>query len=396
MDDVQAELFGEFPRRVGTPNQHWVFNEAQFDIFVDTIDGVRGAYTTLNHLPVFERLNDVSDKVLFDFDTPAKDEEEGNGKRWDHPDIEPNEPADTLAQRMRADRDLADDILGPVVEDAKKLARASADDGIPVLGVFSGFGIHVHQLYQTTEEPRVAMTSIASKYHDELNLQTMDWECVGQPEKLCRVPNVERASYREGDFGQRVDGRPTGVYTIPLERPELRDLEVSDLLEWSRNATDTACFDLDFDRPQMPVWEDYRDERAVGDGAEQPQRPVDTRTQGFGDTDMEWLLEQLIRMPCMVERLMQPNPEHKVRLNGAVMLFNVGLNPQQVETLFSELGWVDFDRKKTRKYLKQIYRRGYSDMNCESIRANRLCTRSDDPESCPCFGWSGGQPEWKA
>jgi DNA primase large subunit len=100
-------------------------------------------------------------------------------------------------------------------------------------------------------------------------------------------------------------------------------------------------------------------------------------------------------MPCMVQRILQPNPEHEVRLNVAVMLFNVGMTPEDVTNIYGQLGWVDFDRNVTKNYLKDIYRSGYSDMSCRTLREEKLLCVQDDPSDCSCYGWSGGEVEWQ-
>lgn len=385
MDRAQQLLFGSFPRRVGTPSQFWVFNEAQFDLFANTVDGTRNAYSTVSKQTVgpdgsVESV--ISDKVLFDLD----------GDKSPFPD---DAAADERAAMMRQDPDIAAEVLGEVCDEAQRLARASRDDGIPVVGVFSGFGLHIHQLYQPTPDPKVAMTTCAAKYIEELDLQTADWQVVGDIQRICRVPNVERATYRvEGSRGHHqtvLDGRPTGLHTVPLTREELLEVTPQMLLDLSE-APRAPSFGIS-ERPQMPVWSEYRD--GVSADADIPQQPVDERTVPFAEgSDMEGLLLGMIQMPCMVDRMMQPNPEHEVRLNAAVLFFNIGLRPAQVEELYAQMGWVDFDRETTRGHLEHIYQNGYSDMSCETIREKRLCTRPENPEDCRCFGWSGGQPEW--
>lgn len=380
MTPTQHLLFGDYPRRVGTPAQHWVFNEAQFDVFLDTIRGTRNAYATVGTLPVVEGQPEVSDKVLFDLD-------------GDKSVFEDEQAADERVAMMRDDPDIADSVLGDVCDEAQQLARASRDDGIPVLGVFSGFGIHVHQLYQPTEDPTVPMTTCAAKYIEELDLQTADWKVVGQPERICRVPNMPRVTHETSRTQSVEDGRSTGLWTVPMDAEVLEQVTPGLLVEKSHSPIELPGADPG-GRPQMPVWEEYRD--GVTSDTDQPQRPVDKRTSPLaGEMDVEGLLWELVSMPCMVERMLQPNPEHEVRMNGAVMLFNVGLNPQQVEDLYARLGWVDFDRGTTRKHLKSIYRSGYSDMSCSTLREKRLCTRSEEPSECPTFGWSGGACEWK-
>lgn len=380
MDPAQEALFGGFPRRVGTPNQFWVFNRGQFDLFTETINGSRGAYATVSRLPLDGR--EVCDKVLFDLDGP-KDRVFADDMA-----------ADERISAMRHDPDAAEAVLGEVCEETQQLARASRDDGIPVLGVFSGFGIHLHQLYRSTEDPQVAMTTCAARYIDRLDLQTADWKVVGDPQRICRIPNVERATFRTDETGRIVDGVGTGLYTVPLSGRELCSVTPEWLMEVSHSPRVPSPL-TDNTRPQMPVWEDYR-ESTKSEAADQPQRPVDSRTAPLSDDGLEALLEDLLRMPCMVDRITQPNPEHEVRLNCAVLLFNTGLNPQQVANIYERLGWVDFDRGVTETHLKHIYKNGYADMNCKTIRREGLCTRAEEPGGCPTFGWSGGEAEWKA
>lgn len=384
MDGTAALLFGGFPRRVGTPKQHWVFNEAQFDVFAETVDGARNAYATVCRMDLAE--GPVADKVFFDLD----------GDKSALPD---DAPADARIGMMRDDPDLADAVLGDVCEDAEALARASMDDGIPVVGVFSGFGIHVYQLYQPTTEPKTPMATCGAKYIEELELQTADWTVVGDIQRIARVPNMERATYNTDQFDTVLDGRPTGLYTIPLSPAKLVGCTPQSLLEASRSPEPGLDSFAD-ERPQMPVWEEYREHSADGDtdGAAGAQRPVDQRTMPLDEAGVRRMLEDLLQMPCMVERITQPNPEHEVRINCAVLLFNVGLNPQQVESLYAKLGWVDWNRNITRSHLDYIYRNGYSDMTCKSIRERKLCVKEGDAakKACNCYGWSGGRPEWKS
>lgn len=385
MDEAQALLFDDYPRRVGTPSQHWVFNEAQVDVFLDTIRGSRNAYATLGRLPLDG--SEVCDKVLFDLDSPAKSDTEGEA--WALFD---DDPSDLEAiDRMRHDPDTADAVLGDACEDAQDLTRASLDDGIPVVGVFTGFGIHIHQLYQPTEDPATAMTTCAAKYIDELGLQTPDWAILGQTERLCRMPNAQRCTM-PGPRHVIEDGRATGLYQVPLTAAELCEVSPEWLLDASTSPRVPADLHPD-DRPTMPIWEEYRGS-SDGSGEERPQRPVNQRTAPIGDEFVEALLTDLLQMPCMVERALSPNPAHEVRLNVAVLLFNVGLNVQQVENLLARLNWVDFDREYTRKILEQIYDHGYSDMTCASLQERGLCVKADS-EECHCYGWSGGQAEWK-
>lgn len=371
MDAAQAALFGAFPRRVGTPNQFWVFSEAQFDRFTDTIDGVRNAYTTAQRVHLNGQVE--ADKVFFDFD----------GDKEAFPD------GATAAERvalMRNDPDLADTVLGEAVDDARRLAERSLHDGVPVLGVFSGFGIHVHQLYQPTTEGVVTkMASTARRYIDMLGLETADDAVIDNGQRICRVPNVERAT-TPGPRGDVQDGCGTGLWTIPLMPEHLDQMTVESLMAWSQSPMGLRSFTAD-DRPEMGVFADYTDPVKGEDGFREAD-PVESH-----DVDVDGLrftLERLVRLPCMVDRLLQPNPSQAVRFNGAVLLFNAGLTRQEVFDIFRRCGWTDWDPSTTKYHLNHIYRKGYADMSCSSLRRDGYCV-VDEPTECPCYGWAGGK-----
>jgi hypothetical protein len=380
MDDVQDLLFGQSPRRVGTPEQHWTFSKDQVDFFIRSIDGRRNAYGTAGWWDFVESGEKVCDKVLYDFD-------------GDKDAFESDTPDDERIALMRDDPDLAEDVLGQVVDDVRELAEGSISDNVPIIGVFSGFGIHVHQLFQARRSPSTAMATTAYRYLDTLNLQTADHAVIGQPERLCRIPNCERVT-SPGPQGVVTDGRGCGLYTIPFRGSELAEITVEELMAQSQSKRSLSPSDA-AERPEMRIWDDYK--TGVEEDADVPPRPLNPEETDFGDDSfIRWLLEELVRMPCMVERMLDdPNPDHEVRLNTTVLLFNVGLDPNEVMEIYRQIGWVDFDADTTRKHVESIWRKGYADMSCETLRGKGLCVRSDDPQSCGCFGWSGGKPEWK-
>lgn len=394
MTPSQELLFGQAPRRVGTPNQHWVFAPGQVERFVDWVNGEANAYATMgwwdfeaiearddrpDHVPM------IVDKVLYDLDSPAKAEEHEPG-RWqifEGPTAE-EPPDDEVIERMRADPDLADAILGDVCEDARKLARRSRNDNVPVVGVFSGFGIHIHQLFQPAYDPSTAMATTAYRYIDRAEVFTPDEAILGQPERICRIPNCERV----------YDGRGCGLYTIPLTGAELTSVDVEWLLDASASPR-TIDVPAAAERPEMRVWPDY--ETGHEETSDVPPRPLDADSDIGSDADVRWLVENLISMPCLVDRLLDdPNPDHDVRVYATILLLNVGLTPQTIINLYSQIRWIDWDREETTKQVNSIYNNGYSDPSCKTLRQKGLCVHSEEPEECPTFGWSGGQCEWKS
>lgn len=386
MDAAQRLLFGRFPRAVGTPRQHMVHSESEMDFFIGKVNGKRNAYSTISWFPIGGDL--LCDKVSFDLDSPLK----ATAFPADTPD-------DEKIVEMRKDDEMAQAVLETVCEDVRKLANASAVRDIPAMGVFSGFGVHFHQLYQPKEDPEKEIGSTVKKFTRELELQTVDRAVIGDTQRIMRIPNMKRV---HADIKQHGDGRiefletrECPVYTVPLRRDEMREITPSELMELSQ--APRRDFHLrERERPQMEFYEGHYGTKytesvePVYDGESRPIETNEMETE-----EVERVLKELVPMPCMYERIIGRSPAHHVRLNTAVLLFNIGFSPVEVADLYQKLRWEDYDRSVTLYHLKHIYRKGYSDMNCESIQRLKLCTRTEEPMKCETYGWCGGEPEWQ-
>lgn len=374
-------LFDRFPRAVGCPEQHIVHSEGEFDVFVEAARGHRNAYSSVSWFPVEEDRPVVVDKVSYDFDAPDKESAFPAGFT-DHEKV----------AMMRGDPDVAKEVLMPVCEDVSELVIQSQDDGIPVVGVFSGFGIHVHQLFQPVRDAKQRMATVARRYQDVCDLQTMDPAIVGDHQRILRVPNMKRV-HHDSDSPPYEVAVDCGLWTVPLTGREMRQITPEDLLGLSTSARPDALSEPS-ERPEMPLYDDY----AVADDETftAPPREVTVDYTEVSDEFLAWHLEGALRMPCMVQRALQTggSPAHKVRLNTAVLLFNLGRTPTEVADIFERIGWQNFDRQTTEKQLDQIYSHGYSSMSCSTLRRIGLCVHADDPESCPTFGWRGGEKIW--
>lgn len=392
MDKVQRAIFGPFPRAVGTNQangqiRQWVVHtEGEFDVFFDTINGVKNAYASLSHRPVGGNLK--LDKVSIDFDTPQKDEEDG----WPVFGGE-TPPQDEIIARMRNDEYIADEVLAPVIDDAQSLVERSLEEEIPVLCVFSGLGIHVHQFYKEKVHPDKQIDTTAKKYVRDMNLATADMGPIGDVKRIMRIPNAHRVHLEMQD-GAMIGSRPTGVMTIPVLPEELIEMSASELLELATNPRLPDISYLQGDRPEMKTYDDYLD--SGGDPEDISQEEMRRMEQPVNEDEfLEYLLKDYLTMPCMYERIQQPEPNHAIRRNCAVLMYNLGLTPGEVVDIFSRIGWRDWDRGVTREQLDQIYRTGYADMSCHRLREDGFCVRADRPTDCETFGWSGGQSEWK-
>lgn len=367
MDQVQEALFAKFPRSVGNPNQFWVFDKESMDMFIDKNNGSRNVYASISRFG--QGGASMTSMLSLDLDTPVKE------VTFPHTDSD-----DERIMMMREREGKANEVLSTVVEDAEKLARYCRDEAIPMVGVFTGFGIHIHMLYKEAVEASEELSTMAHHLVDELNLSTVDRKPIGDTSRLLRIPNCHRME----------NGRKCSLYTIPVSIEELIAWEPEDFLEES---LDKRVVDIpDMERPSMEVRDDYLSDN----GKTQSQRDLSIDPSNIDYDWVRWFLKEALKMPCMYQRLMQNDPGHMVRLNGAVMLYNIGLGPDQVFEVFRALDWNDWDAPTTKKQLRQIYKRSYADMSCQTLQQQGLCVfgHKDRKMECPTYDWKGGNQKY--
>lgn len=372
--EAARQLFGDFPRSVGTPLQHMVHSWGEFELFCERIVGKRNAYSSLSWYPG----RALCDKVSFDLDSPMKSAAFPSEMRDDR-----------RIDWMRADPEQAEAVLGSVCYDARKIAERAISEDIPVLAVFYGFGLHVHLLHEPTAEPKAKIDSTVSKWTEELNLETSDSATQKDQEaRIMRIPNMKRVHDPSAGQGPIENTVPCDLWTVPLRRRELAEVTPGDLMDLSLYPRPSIRAESGV-RPTMEFHEEYYD---VNPKSEIQEESREVGMSTVDDEGLDWLLRELLQMPCMAERIQQRNPEHMVRQNSAVLLFNAGMTPEEVVDLFSRIGWVDWNRSKTEYFVNYAWRRRYSDMSCESIQRQGLCVREDD--ECNCRGWKGGKNDY--
>lgn len=394
MDSSQRILFGKFPRAVGvtTPDygsmelrQYLVHSELEMDGVISKVKSERNLYSSLSaYNPVkvdgdFEGCAVNADKVSFDFDSPAKAHEDQD-IRWSSTLI-PDEASDKeVIEMMRCDDDVRDAVLGDICHDVRELAQACNADGIPVLGVFSGLGIHLHQLREPTKSrPGDKMLSTCNKWVSELNLSCADEKASGRPFRIMRMPNVERICHS--------DDAKTGLYTIPLKAAELAEIEPEMLLDLSASPRPTIGSEPD-SRPSMKVHEDYLGPGYEDGVGQEKMRPMPEVTPG--DEFAQTIIKEIVQMPCVYERAFGRNPPNDVRVKLGIMMLNADYSPEEITRLLAKLNWVDFDRDVTEYQLKKLRENGKGDWSCKTMQAKGLCTRADDKHECPTYGYRGG------
>lgn len=365
MDTIQKELFGTFPRFVANPMQWAVFDEGSFDMFLDENDGQANCYSRISR---YGRDGSIMlDRVFLDLD--------GNIPVDGLTDLE-------MVRRLRRDVGFRNDVLGRVVDDVRKIADLCREESIPVVGVYTGKGVHIHAFFEERANPQEAYSSLQRWFVEECDLDTFDEQVNGDMKRLCRVPNCHR--YDE-DVGTKLD-----MFTVPLSKSEMLNITVDELVEFSKQPRQISL--PGESRPPFLKRPEHSSSSYEVEEIEQKE----TGEMGEVTEKLEAWLKDVLQLPCMYERLQTRNPAHYVRLNSAVLMMNVGMSVPEILTVFGQLGWHDFDRKVTRKHLKQIRNRGYVSMSCASIQAKGLCVydKGDRAEECPHYGYTGGDREY--
>lgn len=374
---VNRELFGETPRyvglvgseREGERNQFLAFDEVTLNLFLSMNYGDNNMYTRISYLG--NAGGSILDKVFLDLDIEKPDGVD--------------DYASEIIPVMRDDRLVADDVLGDVVEDARAVASFLEAQDLPAIAVFSGLGVHVHVLTQAAVQPDRELRTMVRWIEAEAELETLDDKGAreGDYNRLCRIANCPRVG---------ADGSQLDLYTIPLSMGELKEITAEELLALAREPRQVPV--PHGDRPEMEVKEEY-DTETGGKVLDVGTKEVGDVPHGAFEDQLEAFLKDAIRMPCMYERIMSRNPDHHVRFNVAILLFNCGLDPDGVQEIYEKLGWFDYDPEVTRKQLWHIWETGYRSSSCQSIQEKGLCVYdSDGRESCPTFGWRGGQASY--
>jgi hypothetical protein len=383
---ANRELFGKFPRFVGSPRQFMVYDMDGMELFLESNYEKNNMYSRIGYIA--QEGKTIVDKISLDFDGPEfKCVKCGEVYKSNHPtcdecsgDVEgigEGDDAQTI-RRMRNDRDFANQILGDVVSDVRRFAEFLKDRQIPTIGIFTGWGFHVHTLYKPRVEPSQELRTTALKWRDELDLHSMDKVPIGDSKRLMRIANCARMTE---------DGEHCNLYTVPWTLKEMQEITIRDLLTESFDGRKIES--PKYDRPEMRIYPEVN-----GGSTSEPEEQFgvnEINLKEIEDENLTDMLEMLLQMPCMVERITQRDPRHPIRMNCAVMLFNRGFSPREVHDLFERLRWVDWDSDTTMYYLEQIWDEKYREMSCANLIERGFCVFNEENRgTCETYQYEGG------
>lgn len=369
-------LINGWPRTVAAADdgqliQHFVHSESEFDTFINHNKPDKNLY--FNTARMRQDMRPVLPTVQFDFDSPFKDSMFDDGT-LDGEKI----------RKMRNDDDLAYKILGEVWDDTQSLIGECWSQDIPAITIFSGLGVHVHMLYQERVEPVEEKVSTSMHFVEECDLTTYDRQIISDTKRILRVPN-----------SQRIDEKgPAGAWCIPMTEAEVLNNDLSDMLERCSEPKSIPYHSRykPENRPRMQVYEDVDVKDSAKAGS------VEVKGEADVPSDIEYLVENTILLPCVRERFLSKNPHHMIRFAGAVHLFQAGFNLGEVRDIIRKIGWSDYDEEITRKMTKSIWENRYSELSCSRLQKLGLCVYgpgyeqySDDKNDCETHRYISGE-----
>jgi hypothetical protein len=379
MDNAQQIVYGDsgFPRTVarasdGNLQQFFVHSEGEFDVFFERNRSDENLYSSICRFR--SDLRPIVPNFPFDLDSPMKDSAFG-----DETDRE-------KIRKMREDEQLAEDVLGGVWSDAQSLVKKCKEDGVPVVSVFSGLGVHCHLLFQEQVDPKKEKVSTSNYYIDECDLVTYDRKIITDTRRVLRIPNSQRVGSESS----------SGVWCIPITEDEVLNNSLHDLLERCSSPKDIPYHERyrPENRPEMEIKEGYIESNTETVGTE----PIDKNAGVELSDGMEEMVKDCLKLPCIRERFFSSNPHHMVRFNGVILLYQAGFNPKEVRQIIERIGWIDYDSDVTYKQTEQIWKRRYSEGKCETLKSLGLCVfgpmfdeYSDEPKDCETYDYKSGE-----
>jgi hypothetical protein len=298
LDQLTIQLFFPFQREVGRKRLR-VYNYNEFEKYVEETDGIDDCYASV--YPLSKNI----DRIVFDFDGLSS------------------------------------------LYDAKKVFNWTIQKGIPSVPIITGRkGFQIHLLFKPSFMSSSSLKIITRRIIKDIfgeQKNSIDTHLVGNTSALCRIPNTLRPP----------ENRTFATY---LPKNFVNETEY-DVFEHSKrkNVYDYAIshdYDITKEYGSL-VYEndiDYSDKYLKSNipPAETIIKPKDT---------IAFLSRLLTNKE--IEDITFINPENRTRVRITIKLLDLGLHPEEIIYLYSNLSWADFNKKVTSYYVYQIASKYY-------------------------------------
>ena len=312
-------LFSPFYREVGEYRKV-VYNYKQWVSEIERMSGVENAFTSVYPL------NGLIDKIFFDIDSPNI------------------ERAFTIA---------------------KKLYSWLLDNGYTAIPVASGKkGFHIYVLlegsvYNGKAESEKKELLLNALYYilDKSGLfvngrvvPEIDERVLGDLKRLTRVPNTKRPD--------------NGAYTVFLPA-NFDELDIIDVIAFTRRA---PKHDFDYEIRELPSLYDFPKQKYVPLFLTETKTALTKEIITRTPESVREYLKRLLR-PCIYNTIIDIEPRHHIRVAATIDLQQLGFSAEEVVSVYSKLGWRDFDIEKTTTYVNHIFSKNYKPYSCSKLRS---------------------------
>ena len=317
MDSLTLQLFGRFPREISLFRKT-IYNIKDFKNYIQFKSGIEDIYTSVYPS------NFIIDKIFFDFD-------------W------------------------GPDVLG----DTKKVFKYCQDQGwqpVPIISGKKGYHLYIPvapEIHSTKAKIRLlrAHYSIIENTFGEFRQETIklkgskeiqvfknkdgligpDPTICGDVRQICRVPNTLRPP----------DNINYCTYIDPDKFLEMTELDIIDYMKSPHQ------LDIQIDFRHAPKLQDFN-----YDFKDPPEFDDTTWTPLNKDNDVEVNIQnkylKTIMRPCVYRHIAAIHPGNYIRFCAALDLLFIGLSPEKITSIFSSLGWEDFDANTTLSRIEWI------------------------------------------
>ena len=336
MTTITEILYSTFPREIGLqpPTQEyfkrqWIKTKKGFYMFINQYGGLYEIFTS-----VYDK-DKIIDKVFIDIDSYG--------------------------------------VLDDALETAKKVyKKATQELNLPVIPIFSGLkGFHLYVLLKPKRynNPSYLLTSVtldlvSNGTKDEFGiskvLECIDEKFIGATNSLCRIPNTERPGMN--------------TFCIPLPQNFL-ELTLKQIIQLSKTKRYPK---YDFNGYKFCYLTDLTDikDKVI----EQREVEEEIKSENFFPKygDVRKYLKPLLS-PCLYNEILKQEPTHEIRVATTVKLLKI-MQPKQIVAIFSRLGWVDYEERRTSYQVRKILQKGLNNYSCKRLSVltkSRYCDGCD-------------------
>ena len=279
-------------------------------------------------------------------------------------------PLDGTVDKIFFDIDDKDDIERAFAV-ACQLYESLRKKNYTLIPVFTGGkGFHIYVLLEPRKYSKVCvekkkrllanatyfLLEEAQLIENDKVVKQIDTHVIGDLRRLTRVPNTLRTNKR--------------AYCIFLP-DNFTKLNIEEIIELSKHLSPDYSYKIN----DLPTLFDFP---VVLRGAKEEEfKRLDRERSIRVPANVREYLKRLLR-PCIFHELLKEEPEHHIRVAATIDLLNLGFSPEEIIQIYSRLGWVDFDWKKTSYQVYQIAEKGYRPYSCRKLReivGKRYCER---------------------